>query len=237
MAPDEATLQPNAGASLTANIDALRAYEEGVGYSTRLLNEQAEAAFRRAIELDPQFAMAHYQLAKLFFYRDVPVQRQEIARAAELAARLPLPRQQKLLIEARGRLDKAAARYEEAARLSAKLDKRRSFVLEGKAMEIYLEQEQPEQALALARRMRSPWAPGFRGIANLILKNDAAAEREFSSLRTSLAPVVGDYAASKFITLDRVLAALYAGHWQQVVAEWPQVDGEGFLAPDCTLKQ
>jgi len=125
---------------------------------------------------------------------------------------------------ARGRLDRAAARYEEAARLSAKLDTRRCFATERKAMEIYLEQEQPEQALALARRLRSPWAPGFRGIAYLILKDDAAAEREFASLRISLTPVVGDYAASKFITLDRVLAAQYAGRWQQVVAEWPHVD-------------
>jgi hypothetical protein len=31
-------------------------------------------------------------------------------------------------------------------------------------------------------------------------------------------------AADKFTKLDRVLAALYAARWQQVVAEWPQVD-------------
>jgi eukaryotic-like serine/threonine-protein kinase len=402
LAPDEATLQPNASASLTANIDALHAYEEGVGYNARLLVDQAEAAFRRAIELDPQFAMAHYQLANALFFRDISVQRQEIARAADLAARLPLPRQQKLLIEAtrlsfdgrvedadeilktairefpretqprldlggnlqgewkseegaqvleqlvafdqrnalaynalgyvyahlgnvpkglealdkysallppndpnpidtrgdvfaisgrfeeaiaqyrknlelnpqffgsdvkialgylyegkytlaetsaqqvlergnqdgralatgvlgdievaRGRLDRAAARYEEAARLSAKLDRRRSFALERKAVKIYFEQGQPEQALALAGRLRSPGAPGFRGIAYLILKNDAAAEKEFSSMRTSLTPIVGEYQVNKHITLARVLAALYARRWQEVIAEWPQVD-------------
>ena len=400
LAPDEATLQPNAGTSLTGNIDALHAYEEGVAYGARLLTDQAAAAFRRAIELDPQFAMAHYQLASALFFADVSVQRQEIARAADLAARLPLPRQQKLVIEAtrlsldgrwedadeilkvairefpretqprldlggnlyiegkseesaqvleqlvafdqrnalayvtlayvyalssnvtkaleaadkyaallppndpnpidtrgdvlassarfeeaiteyrknldlnphfgwgmkialcylyegkytlaetsaqaalaqsdqsvqalatevlgdievaRGRLDRAAARYEEAARLSAKLDIRRSFALERKAVEIYLEQGQPEQALALARRLRSPWAPGFRGIAYEVLNNNAAAEREFTSLRTSLTPVVGDYAASKSIALDRVLAALYAGRYQDIVAELPQL--------------
>jgi hypothetical protein len=59
-------------------------------------------------------------------------------------------------------------------------------------------------------------------MAYLILKNDAAAEREFASLRTSLAPVVGDYATSKSIALDRLLAALYSGHWQEIIAEWPQ---------------
>jgi eukaryotic-like serine/threonine-protein kinase len=394
LAPNEATLQPNAGTSLTGNIDALHAYEEGVAYGARLLTDQAAAAFRRAIELDPQFAMAHYQLASALFFADVSVQRQEIARATDLAARLPLPRQQKLVIEAtrlsldgrwedadeilktairefpretqprldlggnlyiegkseesaqlleqlvafdqrnplayvtlayvyalssnfptaleavdkyaallppndpnpidtrgdvlasnarfgeaiaeyrknlelnprfgwgmkiagkytlaettaqaalaqsdqsvqalatgalgdievaRGRLDRAAARYEEAARLSAKLDTRRSFALERKAMEIYLEQGQPEQALALARRLRSPWAPGFRGIAYEVLNNNAAAQREFTSLRTSLTPVVGDYAASESIAFDRVLAALYAGRYQDIVAALPQL--------------
>jgi tetratricopeptide (TPR) repeat protein len=125
---------------------------------------------------------------------------------------------------ARGRLDRAAAPYEEAARLSAKLDILRSLSLERKAVEIYFEQGQPERALALARRLRSPWAPGFRGMAYLILKNDAAAEKESASLRTSLVPLVGDYVAGKSVTLlDRVLAAQYAGRWQEVIAQWPQL--------------
>ena len=53
LAPDEATLQPSAGASLTGNIDALHAYEEEVAYGARLLTDQAEAAFGRAIKLGP----------------------------------------------------------------------------------------------------------------------------------------------------------------------------------------
>ena len=403
LTPNETALQPNAGASLTSNIDALHAYEEGIGDYTRLLMERAESAFRRAIELDPQFAVAHYQLALVLYVRDLSLGRQEIARAAELAARLPLPQEQKLEIEsirltfdgriedaddilrtairefprepqlrfnlgenlltewkfaesaqvfeqlaaldqgnavvfnelayaygqmgdfnkalaavdkyaarlpvndpnpidtrgdilsesgrleeaiaqyqknlelnphfgnyselklafgymssgkyslaqtsaqslsdrgnqeaqalangvlgdievARGRLDRAAARYEEAARLSAKLDIRRSFVFGRKAMQIYLSQAQPERALAVAGRLPAPWAPGFRGVAYLVMKNDAAAEKEFASLRTALIPVVGDYRAEKYIRMHRLLAALYAGHWQQVIVEWPQVD-------------
>ena len=44
--------------------------------------------------------MAHYQLANTLVFADISAQRQEIARAADLATRLPLPRQQKLIIEA-----------------------------------------------------------------------------------------------------------------------------------------
>jgi len=407
LAPDEAALQPNVSASLTGNFDALHAYEEGLGYIARIMVEQAEVAFRHAVELDPQFAMAHYRLANVLYFRDIVLQRREIERAAELATRMPLPRQQKLIIDAsrlfaegrledgdeilktairefpretqprfdlgeqlsregkwedsvqvvdqlvafdqrnalaynglayshahsgnipkaleavdkyaallpandpnpidtrgdilaiggrfedviaqyrkdlelnpyirgysiigypevkialchlyegkytlaetgaqqrlergnqderalavgvlgdievaRGQLDRAAARYEEAVHLSEKLDVRRSAALEWKAIQIYLEQRQPEQALALARRLHSPWAPGYRGIAHLLMSNLAAAEKEFTSLRASLTPVVGDYMADKFIKLDRVLAALYAGRWQQVIVEWPQL--------------
>jgi tetratricopeptide (TPR) repeat protein/predicted Ser/Thr protein kinase len=99
--PNEAAAQPNAAASLTSNLEALRAYEEGVSYYDRVLLEEAVGAFRRATELDPQFAMAHYQLANVLYLIDIPAARQAIARAAELGDRLPLPRLQKLLIQAR----------------------------------------------------------------------------------------------------------------------------------------
>jgi len=98
LAPVESS-QLNVGASLTANLDALHAYEEGIGYFGRFLLEDATNAFRRAIKIDPQFAMAYYQLARLSF-DDLAAARLEIAPAANLAERLPLPRQQKLLIQA-----------------------------------------------------------------------------------------------------------------------------------------
>jgi DNA-binding winged helix-turn-helix (wHTH) protein/TolB-like protein len=119
--PSEAAAEPNAAASLTANLEALRAYEEGVSYWSRLLVEEALRAFRRAIELDPQFAMAQYQAAGALFISDLPAARQAIARAAQLADRLPLPRLQKVLIQTErlredGRLQEAEQVAETAVR-------------------------------------------------------------------------------------------------------------------------
>ena len=66
----------------------------------RFLVDQAVAAFRRAVELDPQFADAYVRLAWLLSYFDFPAARQAMLRASDLASRLPLPRHQKLVIQA-----------------------------------------------------------------------------------------------------------------------------------------
>jgi tetratricopeptide (TPR) repeat protein len=69
----------------------------------------------------------------------------------------------------------------------------------------------------------SPWAAGFRGTAYLLLKKNAAAEKEFAALRALLTPVLGDYRAGKMVELHRLQAAAYAGRWQEVIASWPQL--------------
>jgi tetratricopeptide (TPR) repeat protein len=112
LAPGEAPTQPNVAASMTSNVEALRAYEEGRSYEKRGIMDKAEAAFRRAIELDPQFAMAYEHLANCLQFSDEVAARQTMARAAQLAERLSLPRQQKLEIQADqlyfdGRLEEA----------------------------------------------------------------------------------------------------------------------------------
>jgi tetratricopeptide (TPR) repeat protein len=402
LAPSEAPAKPNVASSLTSNLEALRAYEEGVSYLDRYFMEEAASAFRRATELDPQFAMAHYQLAGALSGIDFAAARQAIARAAQLADRLPLPRLQKLVIQSgrllqdghmqeaeqvaetavrefpreigprfqlayvrtstgretevkpvleeiirlddrqafaynmlaygyasegdlpralaaldryaallppndpnpidsrgdvlavngryeeaiaayrrnlelnptwfgmaankialaylhqgkyslaeasaqsaydratgpdragpasvlgdievgRGRLDRAAARYEEVAQMSASRNPRTAYVSLLKAAQIYFEQRQPEAALALGRRHVSPGAADTRGMAYLLLKKDVAAEKEFAALRASLTPLVGEYRAGKTVELCRLDAAAYAGRWQEVIASWPQL--------------
>jgi eukaryotic-like serine/threonine-protein kinase len=114
LAPSAGAVEANAAASLTSNLDALHAYEQGIGYSDRQLSEEAAASFRRATQLDPQFAMAYYRLSAALVFSASPRElRQTIDQAAQLAQRLPLPEHQKLLIKANqfdryGRIEDAA---------------------------------------------------------------------------------------------------------------------------------
>ena len=401
LAPSEAAGRPSVAASLTSNVEALRAYEEGRSFGDRFLTEDAAAAFRRATELDPNFALAYYQLSN-WLRGDSPGSRQAIARAAQLAQRLPLPRQQVLMIQAgrlasdgrleeaekvaetaarefpreveprfelwsirsrawktgearaaveeilrlderqplahnnlaydcayegdlgcatsaveryasllppddanpidthgdilaingrfeeaisfyrknidlhpiefpastakmalaylhaakyalaeaaaqsgyekiqgparaistsvlgdievgRGRLDQAAGRYEEAARLIGANDPFSAGALMLKAAQVYFEQNQPEAALALGKRHPTPWGAVVRAMAYTLLRNEAASEKEYALARSLLAPQIGEYAAANAVDLSRLLASSYAGRWQEVVTNWPRV--------------
>jgi DNA-binding winged helix-turn-helix (wHTH) protein/tetratricopeptide (TPR) repeat protein len=102
------------GARLTSNLDALHAYEEGVNDYNRSLDDKAAASFHHAVGLDPQFAMAYFELAALL--PDYRARHEAITRAAVLAEHQGLPEQQRLLIHARqllidGRLDEAVETF------------------------------------------------------------------------------------------------------------------------------
>jgi len=416
LAPGLAPPRLDVAASLTSNLEALRAYQEGRSYYAGFRGPLAVKSFERAIELDPQFALAHYYLSSVLRWMNVPAARRAINRAAQLSDRLP--RQQKLLIQAtqfklhgriqeaektaetavrefpleteprtelgwilvedrriteaksvyeetlrvdqgdffphvmlayawawegdlpqalaslerygahlppddpnyletrgdvlvecehyeegiavyrkrlelnpaggelagfwscidkiamgylyqgdcsraeatalsiyktsegaerarsaeilgdievgRGRLDRAAMRYEEAAQFYAGQEALMEHPALLKAARIYFEQRQPEAALAIGRRHSSYWAAGVRGIAHLLLKNPAAAEKEFSEMHASAVPVLGEYLARKIVELHRLFAASYAGRFQDVVAGWPQIRGQ--LRVTCSLE-
>jgi serine/threonine protein kinase/DNA-binding winged helix-turn-helix (wHTH) protein/tetratricopeptide (TPR) repeat protein len=407
LAPREQVAPPSVGASLTANLEALRAYEEGVSFIDRVLMDDAQRAFRRATQLDPQFAMAYFWLARtLFFSGDSAAGRQTMAHARELSDRQPLPRQQKLLIQAaqlhydgyveeadellhsmlrefprevaprlmlcnfhqqawkyaenppiaeeilrldehqptayldlataygitgdlpqalaaveryasllpandynpialrgdvlalngryeealaayrrnqelnphwawgsaaeiaptylcagqyslaqasalsvtrqshdayarawtaemlgnievgRGRLDAAVVRYEEAVRILQSQPPPAAFEPVSMAAQVYFEQRHPEAALALGQRHPEAWAAGVRGTAYLVLKNEPAGQKELKALRAYLTPLLGEYVAGKYVDLDSLLAAAYAGRSHEVTENWQKLGGE-----------
>jgi len=389
LAPHSLTIKPTVSPSLTDNVEALKAYDEGLRETALFHARQTHAAFQRAIDLDPQFVMAYYHLADwMRFSGNIPEGRRIIARAVQIAEHHPVPRLQKLLLqalqlrldfrldeaavileaahrefareieplyelaiirgaegqfpeaarlleeavrldnrhalshdqlgyfyafqgdltrsiesidryaallrpgdvapscsradvflineryedavaqykrinyrpqaaiaaafagdyapgdsmvetqwrngnmryevaaslaEARGQLVRAAAFYAEAAegyRASGLL--REWFVLL-KLTRIFLEQRQPDAVLALGQKSNSPWAPGFRGLAYLLLHQDASAEVEFDTLRDVIAPMLGPYIADKAVEFHRMQAASYAGHFDQVIQMWPRL--------------
>ena len=406
IAPGEAS-ELNVSASLTSNLDALKAYEEGAAYYDRFLISDAEMAYRRATQLDPHFAMAYYQLAQLS-YDNFEGGRREISPAARLAERSPLPPLEKLLIQAlqlrydgrlpeaeeslrrtirnfpreidpryalaylvwdqgregeakpilqeiiridpqqplaynflayedaalghvsealadadkyasmlppgdlnprdtrgdvlmvSGRLQEAVAQYKTVVDESAmhpgmaygaNFEKEKmalAYLLMGngakagaaaraayaatqglkhasaagvlgqvendlgqfgaavgyfeeaaqgfaahgndlakgpllEAAHSLLEQGRPDAVLALGRRDTTPWAPAVRALADLALHDDAAANIEFANLRNSLGPLIGDYAVEKTVTTVKILAAEYAGSWQEIRTLWPDL--------------
>ena len=176
LTPGEAPAQPNVAASMTSNVEALRAYEEGRSYFDRAISDKAEGAFRRATELDPQFAMAYFCLSNaLTELDDRAAARHAMARAAQLAERLSLPRQQKLEIQAGqlesdGRLEEDDELLQSVVReFPRELEPRRELLLcrdrEHKYWEIppiaeellRLDEHQPGVYHVLA------WAYGFEG--------------------------------------------------------------------------
>lgn len=73
----------------TSDLEALRAYSIGVRKATEDEFDEARQLFRRALEVDPEFGMAHAKLASLYIYeRDYTVALEHLDRALNLSARL-----------------------------------------------------------------------------------------------------------------------------------------------------
>ena len=401
LAPGDASSRPNVAAMLTSNIEALHAYEQGNSYIERFLMGQAVQSFRRATELDPNFAMAYYGMADALSNYDFPAARKAISQAADLADRLPIPRLHKLIIHAtklaldgrsdeadqaletiirefpreteprmalatslvaqsqapealenlqeivrldpksanaynllgyryavlgetakaleaidkyaallppndpnpidtrgdvyaisgkmdealaqyqknvqinpaftgtapkvplaylaegkyslaeasaseiysrgdpltkalcanvlgeieagRGALDRAAARFEESARLFRAVHPTWAAAPLMKAGMVYLEQGRADAALAAGKRATGPGAADVRGIAYLVLKNHAAAEKEFAEVRAAATPLLGEYAAEEQVKKDRILAEVWSQNWPEAMTGWQQL--------------
>ena len=207
--------------------------------------EEGIAAYRKFLDLYPTFesgtafwsspdkiALSYLHQGKYSLAETVALsnykksQRNERARTCEVLGDIEV---------GRGRLDRAVARYEEAAGIytGQKMELDRPILF--KAAQIYFEQKQPEAALALGFRHGSPAAAGVRGVAHLLLTNGVAAEKDFTDMRISLVPLVGDCRVGTMVEFHRLLAASYAGRSRKVIALWPQVEGYQ-LRPQCALE-
>jgi tetratricopeptide (TPR) repeat protein len=189
---------------------------------------EAITAYRKNLELHPTWFIASGSKIALAYLHDGKYSLAEASARSAYESGKPAERAAAAGVlgdieVGRGRLDRAAARYEESARLYATQSPVMSQWPLRKAAQIYFEQGQPELALALARRSTLPWAAGFRGTAYLLMKKDAEAEKEFADLRASVTPLVGEYVAGKTEDLHRLQAAAYARRWQEVIASWPQL--------------
>jgi tetratricopeptide (TPR) repeat protein len=81
---------------------------------------------------------------------------------------------------------------------------------------LLLEQRDPEQALALGKRLPNPWAPGLRGAAHLILGEEGPSQADFAELRQGIVPIVGDFMARTTESLWRIRAASCLGRHGEV---------------------
>ena len=196
-------------------------------YNGRL--DEALAQFQRNMKLDPNFAGSMFRetalkvgLIYLFQGKYSLAQAGVEAYAARAAGgdkALALGVLGEIEV-GRGALDRAAARFEESARLyrGAKAGLGRGPLL--KAAQIYFEQGRPGEALALGKRSTGSGAADVRGIAYLVMKDEKAAEKEFAEVRTIDAPLLGEYAAEREVKYDRMAAHAWAGRWQEVLADW-----------------
>jgi len=117
LGPRDTYVRIQAGYSLTPKTAALEAYENGLRERDAFHREQAEDDFRKASEIDGQFVLAHFELAKEMGPWPDPDARPDIAWAAGLAPRLPIPEYYKESIHAAelywdGRVPEATEAYQ-----------------------------------------------------------------------------------------------------------------------------
>lgn len=89
-APPDAPHQAGLAQAMTNNVEAYRYYSLGVGKAQAFQNAQAEALLRKAIQLDPKFAMAYARVGYAYSVTDfVPDKgRPFLAKAIQLSDRL-----------------------------------------------------------------------------------------------------------------------------------------------------
>ncbi len=198
----------------------------------------ALAEYKRNLEAHPDFSYTREKIALVYLLAG---RNREAEEAAQSAYQKTKGARRALAIEVQGdvalvngNLDLAAKYYEQAAGISGQ-DPLRASTQTWKAGEVYFEQQKPQAALTMAKRLPGFGAAEVRGVAYLLLGNRAEAENEFTSARSAMIPFLSDRRAGAFITLDRLRAAKFSSQWRQVIDGWPALADDlkplnGFLA-------
>jgi len=133
------------------SLEAYRAYTEGVEAFTNVRNADALRLFRKAVELDPSFAMAYFRLSQVSgFVGDAAAAEEYRRKTLEHLDRLP--ERQKLLVQAinarrEGKPDKAVTALE--GLIARYPDEEDAYQALSTA---YAELNQPQQAMAVLER-------------------------------------------------------------------------------------
>ncbi len=162
--------------------DAYGHFQLGYAYSGMKQPSEAEAEYRRAIELKADLAEAHLNLGLSLLDRDPSAAVAPLSRAAELK-----PNEAKgqfltgLALELSGQLDAAIGRYRKAAELEAA-----SFDVQfalGRALQAKGKPAEAEAALQIAVALRNDSAPARLGLAQTMLAQHEAgpAARELAA--------------------------------------------------------
>jgi DNA-binding winged helix-turn-helix (wHTH) protein/TolB-like protein/Tfp pilus assembly protein PilF len=198
----------------------------------------ALAEYKRNLETHPDFGYTREKIVLVYL---LDGRNREAEEAAQFAYQKTKGARRALAIEVQGdvalvngNLDLAAKYYEQAAGVSGQ-DPLRASTQTWKAGEVYFEQQKPQAALTMAKRLPGFGAAEVRGVAYLLLGNRAEAENEFASARSAMVAFLSDRRASAFITLDRLRAAKFSSQWRQVIDSWPALADDlkplnGFLA-------
>jgi DNA-binding winged helix-turn-helix (wHTH) protein/TolB-like protein/Tfp pilus assembly protein PilF len=198
----------------------------------------ALAEYKRNLEAHPDFSHTREKIALVYLLAGRNREAEEASQAAYEkstgAGRALAIEVQGDVASVNGNLDLAAKYYEQAAGISGQ-DALKAGAQTWKAGEVYFEQQKPQAALTMAKRLPGFGAAEVRGVAYLLLGNRAEAENEFTSARNAMVPFLSDRRASAFITLDRLRAANFSVQWREVIDGWPALLGDmkpwnGFLA-------
>ena len=194
--------------------------------------------YKRNLEAHPDFSDTREKIAIVYLLAG---RNREAEEAAQSAYQNTKGARRALAIEVQGdvalvngNLDLAAKYYEQAAGISGQ-EPLRASTQTWKAAEVYFEEQKPQAALTMAKRLPGFGAAEVRGVAYLLLGNGAQAENEFTSARSAMVPFFSDRRVGAFITLDRLRAAKFSSQWRQVMDGWPALPDDlkplnGFLA-------